>query len=107
MDDELWSQWLMYSTPPQPSHLSFTRDEHTYAQTKQSNSSSFGQHQYVPATAGGAIGSSSLGPHLTRTRVKVVRLEKEVADYHLRQAAQRGQGPETVKVRWSVVIRGF
>lgn len=54
----------------------------------------------MPATAGGAIGSSSLGPHLARTRVKVVRLEREVADYHLRQAAQRGQGPETVKVRW-------
>jgi hypothetical protein len=33
-----------------------------------------------------------------RTRVRVVRLEREVADYHLRQAALRGQGPETVKV---------
>ena len=28
----------------------------------------------------------------------MVRLEKEVADHHIRLANQRGKGPETVKV---------
>jgi len=33
-----------------------------------------------------------------RTRVRVMRLEKEVADHYIEEAAARGQVPETVKV---------
>lgn len=34
----------------------------------------------------------------SRTLVKVVKLEKEVADYHVHIAREQGRGPETVKV---------
>lgn len=58
---------------------------------------------YAPVPAAGSSSSSFLGSHshrhpATRTRVRVVRLEKEVADFHLREAAARGKGPEQVKV---------
>ncbi len=42
--------------------------------------------------------SSDAAAGKSRTRVKVVRLEKEVAEEAVQAALQRGQGPETVKV---------
>ncbi len=51
-----------------------------------------------PPSSSSSITASPSAPAKSRTRVRVTRLEKEVADHYIEEAAARGKGPEAVKV---------
>lgn len=88
------SSELKHSQPP-PLHEQGS--DGTLVIHEQGSNGSSSSYGYAPVPP--AAGHRQHHRQQARTRVKVVRLEKEVADVHLREAALRGKGPEQVKVR--------